>query len=412
MKSIKNIKLTVLLLGLIAPLLTAIPVFAASGTMSLTGGSVAKGGTIVVSIRVNSGSQPINAAGATVTYPTSKLAFVSASNSSAFPISAQNSGGGGTVAVQRGAFSPVSGSQTVAYVTFRALTDTGTAALGLTPIKVVSATDSSSLAISASGTTISFHAPAVVAPPDTTPPTITAINVAAVAPDSATITWTTSEPATSEVMYGINTGYGLSAVDTNHVTAHSVVVQSPFIVPATTYHFMIRSADAAGNAATSADSTFTTTGATVVVKVIDQNKTALKGASVEIDNQKATTNSGGQATLKDIGLGKKVLVVTYKGQKYPINIEITDANTPQNITASIKVPRSYVLPIVILVLLLIAAAYLLGRGSGHGPARSTLVGFGLMGHKLPLPRPFKQKISDFVTVKDTSAGPPPPPAIQ
>lgn len=75
--------------------------------------------------------------------------------------------------------------------------------------------------------------------------------------NSAVITWTTDEPATSQVEYGLNTDYGsLTDLDSNLVTSHSVTITG--LVPETLYHYRVRSQDANGNEAISIDHTFTT----------------------------------------------------------------------------------------------------------------------------------------------------------
>jgi glucose/arabinose dehydrogenase/PKD repeat protein len=92
---------------------------------------------------------------------------------------------------------------------------------------------------------------------DTTPPVISAIQTSNVLPTGATVTWTTNEPADSQVEYGQNTGYGLSTVlAPADVTAHSVDVTA--LQGGTLYHYRVKSRDAAGNLTTSADKTFTT----------------------------------------------------------------------------------------------------------------------------------------------------------
>ncbi|MEM3738881.1 MAG: fibronectin type III domain-containing protein [Thermoplasmata archaeon] len=91
---------------------------------------------------------------------------------------------------------------------------------------------------------------------DTTPPTISNVQVKNITQDSATITWTTDEPSTSVVEYGTTTAYGQTAIGANGVTAHSVTLLG--LSASTTYHFRVKSADAAGNTAVSSDHTFTT----------------------------------------------------------------------------------------------------------------------------------------------------------
>ena len=92
---------------------------------------------------------------------------------------------------------------------------------------------------------------------DTTPPVISSITVSSLTATTATITWTTNEPADAQAEYGLTTAYGtLSAPDSNLVTAH--VRALPGLSAGTLYHYRVRSQDASGNLAVSADSTLTT----------------------------------------------------------------------------------------------------------------------------------------------------------
>ena len=73
----------------------------------------------------------------------------------------------------------------------------------------------------------------------------------------STVSWTTDEPATSQVEYGTSSAYGSATTpDTARTTAHSQTLSG--LRSATTYHYRVISTDAAGNTATSADRTFTT----------------------------------------------------------------------------------------------------------------------------------------------------------
>ncbi|MFI5115085.1 MAG: fibronectin type III domain-containing protein [Terriglobales bacterium] len=74
----------------------------------------------------------------------------------------------------------------------------------------------------------------------------------------ATIAWNTYEPATTQVKYGITSGYGsTSSLNPSLVTSHSVTLTG--LLPATLYHYQVISVDAVGNIAALADQTFTTT---------------------------------------------------------------------------------------------------------------------------------------------------------
>src|SRR5437899_4977209 len=96
---------------------------------------------------------------------------------------------------------------------------------------------------------------------DTTPPVITGIAVASVGGTSATIQWTTNEASDSQVEYGLTASYGsTTTLDPTLGTSHTVTVGG--LTGSTTYHYRVKSKDAAGNLATSGASTFTTSDTT------------------------------------------------------------------------------------------------------------------------------------------------------
>jgi hypothetical protein len=368
----KVTKLLSALVIVLLPVLVAVPVYAASATVSLvSSGSAIKGNYVTVTIRENSGAEPVNGAGATLSYPADKLTFVSIASSSAFGIAAASSGGGGSVKVDRGALSPVTGTQTVATVTFRALTDSGSATVNVTSASVFSANSNTDIASGSSGTTIAFRAPTPVAPPppaDTTPPTITNVKVSEIKANSATISWTTSEPSTTEVNYGTNKSYGLTAVSATPVTEHKIVLTSALMEPGEKYHYMVRSVDPAGNAVTGEDASFKTTGATLVVTVLNQDKKPLSGAKVEIDGISGTTDKKGVVTLSNVTLGKKYGVITYGDQKFPVSVQVDSVDKPTTVTYTEKI-KSNNLPLIIAggLLLLAIVAYLIIKGGKIKP---------------------------------------------
>ncbi len=92
---------------------------------------------------------------------------------------------------------------------------------------------------------------------DTTSPAVSEISVSDTSALTATISWATNEPSTSQVEYGTTAVYGLSSLlDTNLLTGHSVSLSG--LTSSTTHHFRVRSKDAAGNEAVSVDHTFAT----------------------------------------------------------------------------------------------------------------------------------------------------------
>jgi|GEM_PF-1708552 len=98
--------------------------------------------------------------------------------------------------------------------------------------------------------------------PDTTPPVISDIG-GTPGSTSAVGTWTTDEPSTSKIFYSTTTPVDTSSsstpfvFDPTLVTNHSLTLTG--LTPSTLYHFVIQSADASNNVATTFESSFMTT---------------------------------------------------------------------------------------------------------------------------------------------------------
>ena len=88
-------------------------------------------------------------------------------------------------------------------------------------------------------------------PSDTTPPVISAVNATpGVDGTTATITWTTDEPANSRVDYGTDPdALTQNVTDGALATSHSLPLTG--LTPSTTYYYRVTSADAANNTTTS-----------------------------------------------------------------------------------------------------------------------------------------------------------------
>lgn len=263
-----------------------------------------KGDSISAVIYENSGSDSINAVQANLSYPSNLLTYVSIDNTgSAFSIQAQNTGGSGSVKVGRGTATPVTGAQLVATVHFtaaaagtaniafasgsavvrssdnggEALIETGASYTISAPAGSGSSSSSSSSSSSpkpststttnSSGTGSSnststpsstSNQPPVTTNSDNQAPAISKITVTNLSLKTATIIWHTSEPSTSEVDFGLDNNYILSVTDPKLTKDHSVSINSKDLLPHKTYHFQIKSVDAAGNLAVSKDMTFKT----------------------------------------------------------------------------------------------------------------------------------------------------------
>lgn len=92
---------------------------------------------------------------------------------------------------------------------------------------------------------------------DATPPVISGIYLPSVGVTVAEVRWTTNEPADTQVEYGLTTAYGqLSPLKATLETSHAVSLSG--LSSGLTYHYRVRSRDAAGNLAVSSDLSFFT----------------------------------------------------------------------------------------------------------------------------------------------------------
>ncbi len=92
---------------------------------------------------------------------------------------------------------------------------------------------------------------------DTTAPVLSGIASSNITTTGANITWTTNEASNTQVEYGLTASYGNnSTLNSSLITSHSVVLSG--LTASTLYHYRVKSRDAAGNLATSADYSFTT----------------------------------------------------------------------------------------------------------------------------------------------------------
>jgi sugar lactone lactonase YvrE len=87
-------------------------------------------------------------------------------------------------------------------------------------------------------------------------PQIDNISIGEVTTHSATIFWSTDQPADSLVEYGITTSYGLAVADSTLTTNHSISLDN--LTPGTTYHFRITSTNEYRFPSSSGDLSFAT----------------------------------------------------------------------------------------------------------------------------------------------------------
>lgn len=126
-------------------------------------------------------------------------------------------------------------------------------------------------------------------PSDTTSPVISSINSSSITSSGATITWTTNESSDTQVEYGTTTSYGSSTtLNTALVTSHSQSLSS--LTPNTLYHYRVKSKDAAGNLATSADNTFTTLANPPVISNVQATSITATSVTITWTTDRATTS--------------------------------------------------------------------------------------------------------------------------
>lgn len=91
---------------------------------------------------------------------------------------------------------------------------------------------------------------------DTTAPVISSVTLSDISDSSAKVNWTTDELASSAVDYGTTASYGSTTSDAALTTSHSITIDG--LSANTTYHYRIRSSDAASNEAATSGNTVTT----------------------------------------------------------------------------------------------------------------------------------------------------------
>lgn len=92
---------------------------------------------------------------------------------------------------------------------------------------------------------------------DNTAPIISNVQVSNITARSATVAWTTNEPSTSQIEYGISVDYDqTSTLDPTLMVIHNQNITG--LNPETLYHFRVRSKDGLNNQSFSSDQSFTT----------------------------------------------------------------------------------------------------------------------------------------------------------
>jgi Big-like domain-containing protein/fibronectin type III domain protein len=150
-------------------------------------------------------------------------------------------------------------------------TNTATATLTATVTRTPTATATATATVT----------PTPTVTPTAVPPVISDLSTSSVTRASATISWTTTQPASSQVDYGGPADLALrTSRDPSLVTAHRVVLVG--LQPGATYRFLVRSATAAGG---------------VSVSDLNSLTTAPDGSGPEVANLNVLQATGTTATV-------------------------------------------------------------------------------------------------------------------
>ncbi len=145
-------------------------------------------------------------------------------------------------------------------------------------------------------------------PKDATPPVISEIKADCNSDISATITWLTDKPATSQVDYGKSRDFGLSTMPNEELTTNHKVRMTG-LEPGTTYYFMVKSADECGSEASQIKMLATLRGITVGERV-GQRPLDFTLPYYNDDNPESP-NKGGKTETLSTYVGKKKIMINF-----------------------------------------------------------------------------------------------------
>ena len=332
--------LTVVFLLSLFSVVVAKPAHAAASLYLAPGGAtVSQGSTFSVSIRTNTGGASVNAVQANLTYPADKLNFLGiGTGGSAFGITAEGSGGGGSIKIGRGSVSAQSGDLLIATVTFSAIPSSGSATVSFAGgSSVVSSSTNANIVGGKSGATFSFSEPPPPPKPkpkDKTAPKISDVKSSNITRESTTISWTTNEAADSLVTWGPTDKFGLTTSGTKLVKKHSVKLSSELLFPGATYHYKVTSKDKSGNKTSSETMKFLIPGFKIQLKVTDKNGNPVAGAEVEIvGDGKGVTDENGIATIENVPDGEQTAIIKFEGETLAEKITVEDTEETQTFDA-------------------------------------------------------------------------------
>lgn len=323
----------------------------AAGTAALylspASASLQQGSNISVQIRLNTGTEAVNAVNGSLTYPTDKLEFISVSGGgSAFGIEASNSGGGGSVTIERGSISNVTGNVLVATVVFKAISS-NTIATVLFDQSALAASNGNDVTGSKTGaayvlTAISTPPPApsptpapgpsptpapsptpspktTSKPPATTTPTsqppskakIISTDVKDVSYKKVSVQIMTDKPVSSYIKYGIDESFTISTPLGKKEQNPVHTISGAALTPGVKYFYKAILVQDDGTETESEVGAFTTEGYNITIKIVDKNNrpVANKKVIIRSNPKESKTNNKGEVSFAGMTPGKHELEI-------------------------------------------------------------------------------------------------------
>lgn len=268
---------------------------AGSATLSLTpaSGSYRVGDTVTVTVQENSGTDAVNAVQADLNY-SGTLQHVSTNlSSSAFTLVGTNTAGGGSVKLGLASTTNRTGQQTVAVVTFRAIS-AGTSTISFAGTSaIVRASDVFNVLGPTSGATYTISG-------NTTTPTPTPT----AKPTGTTTTTTTTKPPTTSTSTSNTTSPTSSTTNSSPTNTTTSPSTPSGVQGASTDRYM------------------------VAIKVLDENNKIVVGAKVTFDGgMVAISDATGVASFVNVPAGKHTFKTTINGKEKSQVIDVKGVST-------------------------------------------------------------------------------------
>jgi hypothetical protein len=301
----------------------------ASATVYISPGSssVTKGDNVTVQVRVNSGTDPMNSAQATINYDNTKLQYVSyASGAFTTPVQSSSASGSFTYAAAL-LGSTVSSDKMIFSITFKTIAS-GTASLSLSGVDIANAGSSFS-SISKSGGSIAISNPVTSVPTNNTNNTVTPIPIVSVPEEDSdtdapklkaqpavtfdqntiTIKFDTDEKAKIKITYTVGKDAKSVSRSTPQTKHEFTLGSDEKLTAGTTYKIEIIATDEANNKATIYSKSIRTEGVAYTVQIVDTDGRPLANHPVELhsDPITGTTDENGYVTFADVTPGEHTI---------------------------------------------------------------------------------------------------------